>query len=478
MVRAAAREPGEASAPRAPMERVETSGKSDHIRETAQRKSIPAIRVTGTRASTSSVRWSVDFDLFGNMEEERIAAELQKTVTQWKQEEEPVTVKKGPTQEEHQEGFETQLKTNESVTLQDTYEEKITSEQTIEGFKRNDSWSSILHKNWEYSDTDYQNKSHETHLRCPSYTEQQNLTRVSEFFLVGLSDDPELQPFLFVLFLSMYLVTVLGNLLIILAVTCDSHLHTPMYFFLSNLSLADIGFTSTTVPKMIVDIQTHSRVISYAGCLTQMSFFMLFGCLDSLLLAVMAYDRFVAICHPLHYLVIMNPRLCGLLVLISLSLSLLVSQMHNSVVLKLTYFKDVEISHFFCDPSQLLSLACSDPFTNNIVMYFVGAISGFLPIAGILFSYYKIVSSVLRLPSSGGRYRAFSTCGSHLAVVCLFYGTGLGVYLSSAVLLSPRKDAVASVVYTVVTPMLNPFIYSLRNSDIKRAMRRFLSKAI
>ncbi|XP_010952591.1 putative gustatory receptor clone PTE01 [Camelus bactrianus] len=315
-------------------------------------------------------------------------------------------------------------------------------------------------------------------VQCPSYTEQQNLTRVSEFFLVGLSDDPELQPFLFVLFLSMYLVTVLGNLLIILAVTCDSHLHTPMYFFLSNLSLADIGFTSTTVPKMIVDIQTHSRVISYAGCLTQMSFFMLFGCLDSLLLAVMAYDRFVAICHPLHYLVIMNPRLCGLLVLISLSLSLLVSQMHNSVVLKLTYFKDVEISHFFCDPSQLLSLACSDPFTNNIVMYFVGAISGFLPIAGILFSYYKIVSSVLRLPSSGGRYRAFSTCGSHLAVVCLFYGTGLGVYLSSAVSLSPRKDAVASVVYTVVTPMLNPFIYSLRNSDIKRAMRRFLSKAI
>ncbi|XP_008703721.1 putative gustatory receptor clone PTE01 [Ursus maritimus] len=315
-------------------------------------------------------------------------------------------------------------------------------------------------------------------VQCPSHIEQQNLTSVSEFFLTGLSDDPELQPLLFGLFLSMYLVTVLGNLLIILAVSCDSHLHTPMYFFLSNLSLADIGFTSTTIPKMIVGIQTQSRAISYVGCLTQMSFFMLFGCLDSLLLAVMAYDRFVAICHPLHYMVIMNPRFCGLLVLASVFISLLVSQMHNSIVLQLTYFKDVEISHFFCDPSQLLNLACSDTSTNNIVMYFVGAISGFLPISGIFFSYYKIVSSILRVPSAGGKYKAFSTCGSHLSVVCLFYGTGLGVYLSSAVSRSPRKGAVASVVYTVVTPMLNPFIYSLRNRDIKRAMRRLFSNTI
>uniref|UniRef100_A0A8C4FGK4 Olfactory receptor n=1 Tax=Catagonus wagneri TaxID=51154 RepID=A0A8C4FGK4_9CETA len=323
-----------------------------------------------------------------------------------------------------------------------------------------------------------QQKGDQRNKECQSHMGPQNLTSVSEFFLLGLSEDPELQPFLFVLFLSTYLVTLLGNLLITLAVTSDSHLHTPMYFFLSNLSLADMGFTSTTVPRMIVNIQTHSRVISYAGSLTQMSFFMLFGCLDSLLLTVMAYDRFVAICHPLHYLVIMNRRLCSLLVLVSLFISLLISQMHNAVVLKVAYFRDVEISHFFCDPSQLLNLACSDPSTNNIVMYCVGGISGFLPISGILFSYYKIVSSILRVPSSGGRYRAFSTCGSHLAVVCLFYGTGLGVYLSWAVSLSPRKAAVASVMYTVVTPMLNPFIYSLRNRDIKRAMRWFLSQTI
>ncbi|XP_017807657.2 olfactory receptor 18-like [Papio anubis] len=276
----------------------------------------------------------------------------------------------------------------------------------------------------------------------------------------------------------MYLVTVLGNLLIILAVGSDSHLHNPMYFFLSNLSLADIGFTSTTIPKTIVDIQTHSSVISYVGCLTQMSLFTLFGCMEDMLLAVMAYDRFVAICHPLHYPVIMNPRLCGFLVLVSFLLSLVESQLHNFTVLQFTCFKDVDISSFFCDPSQLLSLACSDTFLNNIVMYFGASIFGFLPISGVLYSYYKIISSILRVASLGGRYKVFSTCGSHLTVVCLFYGTGLGVYLSSAVSLSPRKGAVASVMYTVVTPMLNPFIYSLRNGDIKKALWKLQNRTV
>ncbi|KAM5233274.1 olfactory receptor 7E178-like [Hipposideros larvatus] len=274
----------------------------------------------------------------------------------------------------------------------------------------------------------------------------------------------------------MYLVTVLGNLLIILAVSSDSHLHTPMYFFLSYLSLADIGFTSTTIPKMIWDIQTHSRIISYAGCMTQLSFFILFGCWDSVLLTVMAYDRFVAICHPLHYPVIMNPRLCSLLVLMSFLISLLDSQLHCLMISQLSFCTNVEIPHFFCDPSQLLKLACNDTSTNNMSVDFIGAIFGGVPVPGILFSYYKIVSSILRVPSSGGKYKAFSTCGSHLSVVGLFYGTGLGVYLSSAVSHSPRKDAAVSVIYTAVTPMLNPFIYSLRNRDIKRAMQRLLNR--
>ncbi|XP_054950162.1 LOW QUALITY PROTEIN: olfactory receptor 7E24-like [Pan paniscus] len=271
----------------------------------------------------------------------------------------------------------------------------------------------------------------------------------------------------------MCLVIVLGNLLIILAVSPDSHLHTPMYFFLSNLSLPDIGFTSTMVPKMIVDIPSHSRVISCAGCLTQMSLFAIFGGMEEdMLLSVMAYDLFVAICHPLYYSAIMNPCFCGFLVLLSCCLSLLDSQLHNLIALQITCFKDVEIPNFFCDPSQLPHLACCDTFTNNIVMYFPAAIFGFLPTSGILFSYYKIVSSILKVSSSGGNYKAFSTCGSHLSVVCLFYGTGVGGYLSSDVSSSPRKGAVASVMYTVVTPMLNPFIYSLRNRDIKSVLRR------
>nr|XP_019819146.1 PREDICTED: olfactory receptor 18-like [Bos indicus] len=304
--------------------------------------------------------------------------------------------------------------------------------------------------------------------------EKKNLTGVSEFLLLGLSDDPDLQPLLFGLFLSMYLVTVLGNLLIILAVSSDSHLHTPMYFFLSNLSLTDVSFSTTTIPKMLVNLQTHSKSITYAGCLTQLTFFSLFACLESLLLTVMAYDRLVAICHPLHYLVIMNPRFCGLLVLVSFSISLLTSLLHYWMVSQLTFCEEVEVPHFFCDPPQLFNLSCSDTFINNILIYFIGAILGGVPLSGILYSYTQIISSILRVSSSDGKYKAFSTCGSHLAVVCLFYGTGLGVYLSSAVSSSHRKGVVASVMYTVVTPMLNPFIYSLRNKDIKSALWKII----
>nr|ALG94326.1 olfactory receptor 2 [Nannospalax galili] len=295
---------------------------------------------------------------------------------------------------------------------------------------------------------------------------------------MGFSEDPELQPFLFGLFLSMYLVSVLGNLLIILAVISDSHLHTPMYFFLSNLSWADMGFISTTVPNFIVSIQIHSRVISYVGCLTQMSLFLSFGCMDGMLLTVMAYDRFVAICHPLNYHVIMNPRVCGTLLLVSFFFSFVETQLHLFVALHMTNFKDAEIANFFCDPSQVLNLSCYDTFTKNIVQYLVSIVYGILPISGIFFSYYKIVSSILIMQSSGGRSKAFSTCGSHLSVVFLFWGTGIGVYIGSLLSDSSRNSAVSSLMYCVVTPMLNPFIYSLRNRDIKNALRMFYNRII
>uniref|UniRef100_A0A8C6HWK5 Olfactory receptor n=1 Tax=Mus spicilegus TaxID=10103 RepID=A0A8C6HWK5_MUSSI len=305
-----------------------------------------------------------------------------------------------------------------------------------------------------------------------------NLTSNLEFLLLGLSEDPELQPVLFALFLLIYLLTVLGNVLIILAISCDSHLHSPMYFFLYNLSLSDTGFSSTTIPKMLINLHAHNRTITYAECLTQVSFFFLFGCMDSVLLAVMAYDRWVAICHPLHYQVILNPRLCRYLVVMSFCISLIDSQVHCFMVSQLKFCTNIEIPHFFCDVPELLKLACSDTSINSIVIFLVSIIVGFLPASGIFYSYYKIISSIVRVPSSGGKCKAFSTCGSHLSVVCLFYGTGLGVYLSSSISSSSKESVVTSVMYTMVVPMMNPFIYSLRNKDIKKALQKIFSQII
>ncbi|XP_076975697.1 olfactory receptor 7A17-like [Tamandua tetradactyla] len=301
-----------------------------------------------------------------------------------------------------------------------------------------------------------------------------NETEISEFYLLGISEEPELQPFLFGLFLSMYLVTITGNLLIILATLSDAHLHTPMYFFLSNLSFADICLSCTIIPKMLVNIQLQSGVITYAGCLTQMSFFILFIGLDDILLTVMAYDRFVAICHPLHYTVIMNPRLCVLLVLGSWIIIVLNALLQSLVVLQLSFCAPLEIPHFFCEYNQMVQLACSDTFLNEIVMYFAAALLGGGPFIGIIFSYSKIVSSVRAISSALGRFKAFSTCASHLSVVLLFYCTSIGVYVSSFSMPSAYASAQASVMYTVVTPMLNPFIYSLRNKELKGALKRIL----
>ncbi|XP_051034531.1 olfactory receptor 18 [Phodopus roborovskii] len=306
----------------------------------------------------------------------------------------------------------------------------------------------------------------------------QNTTFVPEFHFIQLSEDPDLQPVLFGLFLSTYILTLFGNLLIILTVSSDSHLHTPMYFFLSNLSMVDICFVSITVPRVIMDIQTQCPVISYVGCLTQMSLFVIFGCMDNMLLAVMAYDRFVAICHPLYYQVIMNPSHCGVLLLGCYLLSLLQLLLHYVAVLKISNYKDyIEVSNFFCGSSEVLKLPCFDTVTSNIVRYCIGVLFGLLPVSGIIFSYFKIVSSIIRSPSSSGKHKTFSTCGSHLSIVCMFYGTALGVYFTSSLSHSAKSNAVASLMYTVVTPMLNPFIYSLRNKDIKTALRKILSRA-
>nr|XP_010600704.1 putative gustatory receptor clone PTE03 [Loxodonta africana] len=300
----------------------------------------------------------------------------------------------------------------------------------------------------------------------------ENQTGVAAFFLLGLSEDSEMQPLLFGLFLTLYFVTVLGNLLIILAISSDSHLHTPMYFFLSNLSFTDICFGTTTVPKMLVNIQTQSKSISYTGCLTQVCFVLMFAGVENFLLAAMAYDRYVAICQPLRYTVIMNSYLCGLLILLSLFISLVDALLHSLMVLRLSFCADLEIPHFFCELVQVIKLACSNTLINDILVYLITSVLGSVPLLGIIFSYIKIVSSILSMPSAGGMYKAFSTCGSHLSVVFLFYGTSFGVYISSAVTHSSKNLAVASVMYAVVPPMMNPFIYSLRNRDMQGALQK------
>ncbi|XP_004599527.3 olfactory receptor 7A10-like [Ochotona princeps] len=306
------------------------------------------------------------------------------------------------------------------------------------------------------------------------YVKLRNQTQLAEFFLLGFSENPTLHPLIFGLFLSMYLITVSGNLLIVLAILSDSNLHMPMYFFLANLSLVDICFTTTTIPKMLVNIQTHSRAISYAGCITQMFFFTLFVALDDFLLATMAYDRFVAICHPLHYMVIMNPWLCVKLVLLCWITGVLYALLNSLLVLRLSFCTHLEIHHFFCELNQVIHRACSDTFLNDLVIYFAAVLLAGGPLAGILYSYSKIAFSIRAISSTQGKYKAFSTCASHLLTVSLFYGTSLGVYLSASGAPSSASTAAASVMYTVVTPMLNPFIYSLRNTDMKRALKRLL----
>ncbi|XP_075384353.1 olfactory receptor 1f45-like [Tenrec ecaudatus] len=304
----------------------------------------------------------------------------------------------------------------------------------------------------------------------------ENQSTVSEFLLLGLSRQPQQQQLLFVLFLSMYLATVLGNLLIILAISTDSRLHTPMYFFLSNLSFVDLCFSSTNVPKMLVNYLLGSQIISFLGCLTQLYFFIMFTVMDHCLLAVMAYDRFVAVCHPLHYTTKMTPQLCALLLAGSWGIASLHSLLHTLLMARLSFCADNRIPHFFCDGAALLKLSCSDTYLNEMMILTEGGMITLMPLVCILVSYICITSAVLRVPSTKGKWKAFSTCGSHLAVVSIFYGTIFAVYFNPSSSHSAENDIAATVMYTVVTPMLNPFIYSLRNKDMKEALRKMLIK--
>ncbi|EGV93639.1 olfactory receptor 1361 [Cricetulus griseus] len=303
-----------------------------------------------------------------------------------------------------------------------------------------------------------------------------NQSMVSEFLLLGLSRQPQQQQqLLFLLFLIMYLVTVLGTLLIILAIGTDSHLHTPMYCFLIYLSFVDVCFSSTSAPKVMAIHILRNQAISFSGCLMQIYFLCVFAVMDNFLLAVMAYDRYVAICHPLHYATKMTHQLCALLVVGSWVVASLNALLHTLLMARLSFCADNIIPHFFCDVTPLLKLSCSDTHLNELMILFVAGLLMIAPFVCILVSYVLIACAVLRVSSTRGRWKAFSTCSSHLAVVCLFYGTIISLYFNPSSSHSAGKDTASAVMYTVVTPMLNPFIYSLKNKDMKGALRRVLT---
>ncbi|XP_049752385.1 olfactory receptor 1L8-like [Elephas maximus indicus] len=300
-------------------------------------------------------------------------------------------------------------------------------------------------------------------------------TSVSEFILLGLSSRPEDQKPLFVLFLTMYLITITGNLLIILAIHSDPQLQTSMYFFLSFLSFTDICFTTTIVPKMLVNFLSTKKTISYAGCLTQMYFLYAFGNTDSCLLAAMAIDRFIAICNPFHYVTIMSHHHCFLLLAFCCSFPHLHSLLHILLLNLLTFCDSNVIQHFLCDINPLLKLSCSSTFVKDITIKTEEVVVLVTPFLCISFSYIGILIAVLKIPSAAGKCKAFSTCGSHFTVVTIFYGSIFYVYLQPFSSYMVR-DQVATIGYTILSSMQNPFIYSLRNKDMKRGLGKLMCR--
>ena len=305
--------------------------------------------------------------------------------------------------------------------------------------------------------------------------DKENCTAVTGFILLGFSDAPELRVFLFLLFLSIYGVTVWGNLGMIALIQVSSGLHTPMYFFLSHLSFVDFCYSTTITPKMLANILNEDRAISFLECTVQFYLFCTFGVTEVVLLAVMAYDRFVAICDPLLYMVTMSQNLCVELVSCCYLNGAVCSVIHLCLALQIPSYRSNVINHFFCDLPPLLSLACSDVTVNQLVLYIVATFNEVITIVVILMSYLFILITILRMHSAEGRCKAFSTCASHLTVL---QGTILFIYCRPHSGNSMDTDKVATVFYTVVIPMVNPLIYSLRNKDVKEALRKVVNSKI
>lgn len=305
---------------------------------------------------------------------------------------------------------------------------------------------------------------------------QWNQTTLVDFILLGFSDIPDLQGFLFGVFLIMYTIILMGNSLIIIITKMDPSLQTPMYFFLGNFSSLEICYVSVTVPRLLIDLCSQNRNIPFLACAAQMYFFLVFGATECLLLTSMAYDRYVAICNPLLYPLLMNSRLC-----VQLATGCWVSGVPVHIVLTYQIFSlpfcgSNQLNHFFCDIPPVLKLACGDTLLTETLVYVVAVLVVTVSFMLILGSYVRIIETILKLPSATGRAKAFSTCSSHLMVVALFFGSGLITYLRPKSSHSIGMDKFLSLFYTIVTPMFNPMIYCLRNKEVMVALRKFLLK--
>nr|XP_048273164.1 olfactory receptor 8B3-like [Myodes glareolus] len=302
-----------------------------------------------------------------------------------------------------------------------------------------------------------------------------NVSFVTEFILVGLTNEPELQMPLFLLFLGMYMVTVLGNLCLIILTLLNSHLHTPMYFFLFNLSFIDLCYCSVFTPQMLMNFVLREKVISYMECMTQVYFFCFFVVSECYVLTSMACDRYMAICNPLLYNVVMSPKLCLILMFGSYFIAFSNAIAHTVCMLRLSFCDANTINHYFCDIPPLLELSCTSTYANNLVIYVAASVNIIVPTSTIFISYGFILSSIIGITSSEGRSKAFSTCSSHFIAVFLFFGSGALVYFKPSSAGSMNEGKISSVFYTNVVPMMNPLIYSLRNKDIKVALRKTLT---
>uniref|UniRef100_F7B4S8 Olfactory receptor n=1 Tax=Monodelphis domestica TaxID=13616 RepID=F7B4S8_MONDO len=303
-----------------------------------------------------------------------------------------------------------------------------------------------------------------------------NLTTVVEFILLGFSNLPNFQSFLFCIFLIIYMSILIGNGLIILLTRVSRVLHTPMYFFLGNFSFLEICYTSVTLPNMLTNLWTHERNISFLACAIQLCFLLLLGGTECLLLAVMAYDRYMAICKPLYYPIIMNHKVCVQLVVGSWTTGIPVMIGQTYQIFSLPFCDSNELNHVFCDIPPLLKLACSDTSVVQLSVYVVAMLFGMIPFILIIRSYVEIIITILKLPSNAGKQKAFSTCSSHLIVVVLFFGSAIITYSRPKSKNSGGTGKMLSLFYTIVTPMFNPMIYSLRNKDVIDALKKILPK--